>query len=265
MTIPPPGSWIAIFLGVFLGVHMTVPAGMVLYHVQLIWVNLTTNEHINTSKYDYLWHIVATGDPARPVVRRYRNPWNHGPWHNLLARLFPSDASYLLPAVPVATDSSVGGDHPGKEGNLQVGLLQQDILRMSSSSGDHIVWKQITMDWANELFRVYFHGSGIERPTISFSILHASRITGRGKKKWLPVCVCAGCAHIDKLTIKMDLLFLIFNQPHPKRSGKFTTTEMIYDNYKSGCRCFFKPRPEHRRTAHVVSPFFSWHGPMIKN
>jgi len=36
MTTPPPGSWIAIFLGVFLGVHTTIPAGMALYHAQLI-------------------------------------------------------------------------------------------------------------------------------------------------------------------------------------------------------------------------------------
>ena len=61
---------------------------MVFYHAQLVWVNLTTNEHLNRHKYPYLWDS----------SQHYRNPFDQGVLRNLVSRvLFPGPDSYRLP------------------------------------------------------------------------------------------------------------------------------------------------------------------------
>ena len=50
---------------VYVGMFIVPGLMMLSYHVQLIRENLTTNEHSNMYRYDYLKD--ATG--------RYRNPW----------------------------------------------------------------------------------------------------------------------------------------------------------------------------------------------
>ncbi|GAX19774.1 hypothetical protein FisN_3Hh003 [Fistulifera solaris] len=81
----PPVS--TLLFGMFLGVHGGFPAGMIVYHVQLIAANLTTNEHIGTTKYDYLWQV-------KDGMRKYNNPWDKGFWENIHDRFFPSASSY---------------------------------------------------------------------------------------------------------------------------------------------------------------------------
>lgn len=79
------------WVGILLALHIFFPGGMLLYHTQLVHANLTTNEHMNVGKYDYLWEAVASG-------RRFYNPWDHHSFSlNLMDRIAPSDKCYLLP------------------------------------------------------------------------------------------------------------------------------------------------------------------------
>ena len=48
---------------------------LVFQHVRLVMKNLTTNEAINFSKYEYL---------RDPSSGRFRNPYNYGAKHNVL-------------------------------------------------------------------------------------------------------------------------------------------------------------------------------------
>lgn len=82
--------WTTLLLGLEISFCLLPVCGMWLYHTQLTMVNLTTNEHINVRKYKYLF-------PTINGHRRYRNPWFKGWMGNLMDRLQPSDACYLIP------------------------------------------------------------------------------------------------------------------------------------------------------------------------
>jgi hypothetical protein len=103
--------WFILVVGVYLGLHMLMSGGMLIYHTQLIMVNLTTNEHVNVGKYEYFWETRTNSDTGSTIAssngngnaaavprRRYRNPWMRGShWRNILDRFNPSDRSYMLP------------------------------------------------------------------------------------------------------------------------------------------------------------------------
>jgi hypothetical protein len=76
-------------------------AGMAVYHTQLAMVNLTTNEHINVKRYRYLWQS--------PHNRKYKNPWFKGSWGNMMDRLFPSDACYMIAEDQVPLQEQTNG------------------------------------------------------------------------------------------------------------------------------------------------------------
>lgn len=63
------------------------PLAMWIYHSQLVSLNLTTNEHLNLHKYDYL-------RPQRPY-----SPWDKGIVSNFIERLWlpPGEHLYVLP------------------------------------------------------------------------------------------------------------------------------------------------------------------------
>jgi hypothetical protein len=79
--------------GIFLGLHILFSGGMVIYHSQLTYANLTTNEHINLARYDYLW------DTSTSSRRVFANPWDKGCWNNMYNRfILPGDHCYLVPS-----------------------------------------------------------------------------------------------------------------------------------------------------------------------
>jgi palmitoyltransferase ZDHHC13/17 len=86
----PKMPWGWFLLGLFHSVHVLPTVGIFVYHTQLSLLNLTTNEHIGMSKYEYL--MEKTGNR-----KQFRNPWFKSYLHNLLERLSPSHEIYLLP------------------------------------------------------------------------------------------------------------------------------------------------------------------------
>jgi len=80
-------SWTLCIFGIYLCLFILFGGGMLLYHTQLSMVNLTTNEHINVSRYTYLQNERG----------KYKNPFFKGWLNNFLERFFPSSASYTLP------------------------------------------------------------------------------------------------------------------------------------------------------------------------
>ena len=84
-------SPLVVLVGVYLGAHILMSGGLLIYHTQLVLVNLTTNEHINVGRYEHFWTKDSQGQ------RKYRNPWFQGYWNNVLDRFFPTQASYRLP------------------------------------------------------------------------------------------------------------------------------------------------------------------------
>jgi len=90
-TIP----WFWLLLGIFQGMHLLPTLGMFVYHTQLSMSNLTTNEHMNISRYDYLNE--KTTDRNGQTTRRFRNPWFKSSFRNLLDRLSPTSELYMLP------------------------------------------------------------------------------------------------------------------------------------------------------------------------
>ena len=85
-------SLFTLLFGIYLGLHILFSGGMVIYHSQLIFANLTTNEHINLSRYDYLW------DTSTSSRRIFANPWDKGCFSNMYDRfILPGDQCYLVP------------------------------------------------------------------------------------------------------------------------------------------------------------------------
>ena len=97
--------------GIFLGLHAPFPLGMLVMHTQLIFLNLTTNEHMNRARYDYLWTPTESSNSdsnnnnnsssgsspkqQQQSPRQFYNPWDKGCVGNFLDRLFPGDHCYL--------------------------------------------------------------------------------------------------------------------------------------------------------------------------
>jgi hypothetical protein len=82
--------WVTLGIGLEIGACLLPVGGMWMYHTQLSMINLSTNEHINVRKYKYLF-------PSVNGHRRYRNPWFKGWMGNMMDRMQPSDACYLIP------------------------------------------------------------------------------------------------------------------------------------------------------------------------
>ena len=75
-------------VGMAFSVLILFPATMWVYHSQLVSLNLTTNEHMNLHKYDYL-------RKQRPY-----SPWDKGIVANFVERLWypPGEHCYVLPS-----------------------------------------------------------------------------------------------------------------------------------------------------------------------
>lgn len=101
-------SVITILVGLYLGCHIFMGGGLLIYHTQLVLSNLTTNEHINVPRYEHFWTTDSSGH------RKYRNPWFQGYWNNVLDRFFPTQASYRLPGQQESLLSQKGGHNHDK-------------------------------------------------------------------------------------------------------------------------------------------------------
>jgi hypothetical protein len=97
----------SLLIGIYFASHILMTGGMLIYHTQLVVTNLTTNEHINLRRYDYLWTKESSGQ------RKYRNPWMRGYWNNVVDRFFPTQASYRLPEQyeGLLSKGKTGNDH----------------------------------------------------------------------------------------------------------------------------------------------------------
>ena len=91
----PKIPWLWLLIGIYHALHIIPAGGMFVYHTQLCMVNLTTNEHMNVGRYDYL--MEKSTDSNGNTTRRYRNPWFKGYVGNFLDRMSPNDANYIMP------------------------------------------------------------------------------------------------------------------------------------------------------------------------
>jgi hypothetical protein len=79
-------SWFLCIFGIYLSTFILFGGGMLVYHTQLSMLNLTTNEHINISRYNYL-----KGERGE-----YKNPFSRGWLNNFVSRFHPSPFAYTL-------------------------------------------------------------------------------------------------------------------------------------------------------------------------
>jgi len=79
-----------LLFGIYLGLFFLMVIGMLIYHMQLTMINLTTNEHQNVARYKYLQNSRGT----------YFNPFFKGLFGNFVDRMFPSDMSYTIQRRP---------------------------------------------------------------------------------------------------------------------------------------------------------------------
>ena len=112
--------WMTIVATVEICLCLFPAGGLAAYHIQLSTANLTTNEHINIKRYKYFWRPNpnpmsrqgnGTGN-SNGSSSMFHNPWNKGSWGNLMDRLFPSDACYMIPEEhrPLQSSSLDGMD-----------------------------------------------------------------------------------------------------------------------------------------------------------
>ena len=87
---PSNELWI-ILIVIYFSLYTMMTGGLSIYHTQLIRMNLTTNEHQNMFKYDYLKKKNDDGSVS------FHNPFNNGFLRNFMSRMFPSRDSYTLP------------------------------------------------------------------------------------------------------------------------------------------------------------------------
>jgi len=86
VTSPSLSFHLSVFLlGLTVGLFFVPSITMVFYHFFLIKKNLTTNEHQNFYRYDYL----------KDDHGRYRNSFDYGIFHNLYGRLCPGIRTYM--------------------------------------------------------------------------------------------------------------------------------------------------------------------------
>jgi len=93
-------SYTLLFSGIYLSLFILMAGGMCLYHTQLTMFNLTTNEHMNLGKYEYL--TSGTGRRMKGMTfgpgGSFHNPFFQGWWANMISRLYhPNKATYTLP------------------------------------------------------------------------------------------------------------------------------------------------------------------------
>ena len=81
--------WVVVGFGTEISVILIPVAGLLIYHIQLTLMNMSTNEHINLRRYKYL-HPVINGR------RVFKNPWDKGFFGNLMDRFNPSPACYEI-------------------------------------------------------------------------------------------------------------------------------------------------------------------------
>ena len=74
-------------VGLLISLIVIPSGGMLVYHTQLIWRNLTTNEHQNLYRYKYFQQHGGGG---------FHNPFDHGFFRNLLSRCLPGEDSYVI-------------------------------------------------------------------------------------------------------------------------------------------------------------------------
>lgn len=81
--------WLVLCLGIEICIIFFPVAGLLIYHTQLCFANLSTNEHMNLRKYKYLYPMINN-------KRQYRNPWDKGYVGNFMDRMNPSTACYEI-------------------------------------------------------------------------------------------------------------------------------------------------------------------------
>lgn len=114
-----PNFPIGVFLiGAYLCVFIFPAFGLFCYHTQLIAKNLTTNEHINSWRFEYL-----KGERGE-----YRNPFDKGFIQNLMSRMIPGDDSFILPSRSGGGGSSLHHasrqDDNNKSGGGDIGSVE---------------------------------------------------------------------------------------------------------------------------------------------
>lgn len=95
-------SYTLFFSGIYLSLMILMAGGMCLYHTQLTMFNLTTNEHMNLNKYEYLSSARFGGRRMKGMTfgpgGSFHNPFFQGWWANAMSRLYhPNKATYTLP------------------------------------------------------------------------------------------------------------------------------------------------------------------------
>jgi ankyrin repeat protein len=74
-------------VGLLISLIVIPTGGLLIYHTQLIWRNLTTNEHQNFYRYKYFQHKEGGA---------FYNPFDRGFLRNLLSRCLPGEDSYII-------------------------------------------------------------------------------------------------------------------------------------------------------------------------
>ncbi|GKZ01290.1 hypothetical protein MPSEU_001080000 [Mayamaea pseudoterrestris] len=125
-----------LLIGLYLGLHGLVTAGMWIYHTQLTIMNLTTNEHINLQRYEYFWSSreAESGVSLAGAGRKFHNPWNKGWLANFLDRWEPTKNCYMLHSrtAPQLGLSSL-------EMQNLLGSFDQHDLRRTGALDNHVV------------------------------------------------------------------------------------------------------------------------------
>jgi len=121
-------SYTTLFLGIHLSLIIFMAGGMCLYHTQLTLNNLTTNEHMNLHRYEYLHRKPNSSASGRNGMifgpqGMYFNPFHRGGFRNVIQRFFPNKQSYtLLPS----DNNDVNDDGNGNNNDKKALLCQKD-------------------------------------------------------------------------------------------------------------------------------------------
>lgn len=91
-TKPPFELWTLLTV-IYFSMYTLMSGGLAIYHTQLVRMNLTTNEHQNMYKYDYLKKTNDDGSVS------FVNPFNQGLVRNFLSRFLPGKDSYTVPVA----------------------------------------------------------------------------------------------------------------------------------------------------------------------
>ena len=94
-------DWYTVIVSIYIGMYLFPSGFMTFYHTQLIWRNLTTNEHENAHRYDHF----------KNENGRFHNPFDQGLLHNCYIRCVPSKMSYELPQRFDESKQLLSGDN----------------------------------------------------------------------------------------------------------------------------------------------------------